>query len=130
MRNDAANELASVLEEDIRLDPLAITINETDERHALWELVLYFESEEVAEQPAPLNSFQGASSPQCRSRTGCAARSKGWRPSPPGASTCTARMTGRSGGQVGVSLEIDAGTAFAPDTTARRRAALWRSTAS
>ena len=31
------------------LDPLAITINETDEAKALWELVLYFESAEEAE---------------------------------------------------------------------------------
>ena len=49
LSHDAANDLATALEEDIRVDPLAITINETDEARALWELVLYFGSEEEAD---------------------------------------------------------------------------------
>ena len=48
LRHDAANELASALEEDFRLDPLAITINETDEALGLWEIALYFATEEEA----------------------------------------------------------------------------------
>jgi ribosomal protein L11 methyltransferase len=47
--HDSAQALASSLEENILLDPLAVTINETDEAKALWELVLYFGSEEEAE---------------------------------------------------------------------------------
>ena len=40
--HDGANELASALEDNIRLEPMAITINETDEARGLWEVVLYF----------------------------------------------------------------------------------------
>jgi ribosomal protein L11 methyltransferase len=49
LSHDAANDLATALEENILIDPLAVTINETDEAKALWEVVLYFESEEEAE---------------------------------------------------------------------------------
>jgi len=48
LSHDAALALASSIEEGFLLDPLAITINETDEARALWELVLYFESAEDA----------------------------------------------------------------------------------
>ena len=40
--HDGAQELASALEDNVRIDPMAITINETDEAGGLWEVVLYF----------------------------------------------------------------------------------------
>lgn len=50
LSHDAANDLASALEENIHLDPMAITINETDEVKALWEVALYFGSEAEAQE--------------------------------------------------------------------------------
>ena len=45
----AAAEEASVLfEEDFRIEPLAVAINETDEVKGLWETVVYFASEAEA----------------------------------------------------------------------------------
>jgi len=39
---ERAQALASDIDCDLRIDPLAVTINETDEVRSLWEVVLYF----------------------------------------------------------------------------------------
>jgi ribosomal protein L11 methyltransferase len=110
--HDAALELATAVEDDIRLDPLAITINETDEAKALWELVLYFESEEDAEAARGIDVLaDGRIAPLPQ---------QDWvRQSLEGLAPVTAgrfflhgahdRPRRRAGG---ISLEIDAGTAF------------------
>ena len=112
LAHDAAHELATALEENIRLDPLAITINETDEARALWELVLYFESEEEAQAARGIDALaDGRIAPLPR---------QDWvRQSLEGLAPVTAgrfflhgahdRPRRRAGG---ISLEIDAGTAF------------------
>jgi ribosomal protein L11 methyltransferase len=112
LSHDAANDLATALEENIRLDPLAITINETDEAKALWELVLYFESEEDAEAARAIDALaEGRIAPLPQ---------QDWvRQSLEGLAPVTAgrfflhgahdRPRRRAGG---ISLEIDAGTAF------------------
>jgi ribosomal protein L11 methyltransferase len=110
--HDAALELATAVEDDVRLDPLAITINETDEAKALWELVLYFESEEDAEDArgtGMLADGRIAPLPQQdwvrQSLEGLAPVAAG-RFFLHGAHDRPRRRAG------GISLEIDAGTAF------------------
>jgi ribosomal protein L11 methyltransferase len=44
-----AETCASRIEADVRLEPLAVTINETDEANSLWETVAFFASEAEAE---------------------------------------------------------------------------------
>lgn len=112
LSHDAANDLASTLEDNVHLDPMAITINETDEARGLWEVALYFETEEDAENARGLDELKGgriAPMPQ-----------QDWvRQSLEGLAPVTAgrfylhgshdRHRRRPGG---ISLEIDAGTAF------------------
>ena len=112
LSHDGANDLATALEEDIRLDPLAITINETDEARALWELVLYFGSAEEAEAAREVDALASgviAAMPQQdwvrQSLEGLAPVSAG-RFFLHGAHDRPRRRAG------GMSLEIDAGTAF------------------
>nr|WP_161957303.1 50S ribosomal protein L11 methyltransferase [Aestuariivirga litoralis] len=112
LSHDGANALASALEESFRIDPMAITINETDEAKALWEVVLYFESEEEAENARNLGELKhGLIAPMPQ---------QDWvRQSLEGLAPVTAgrfflhgshdRERRRPGG---ISLEIDAGTAF------------------
>jgi ribosomal protein L11 methyltransferase len=45
---DLAQALADAIDEDLRLDALAVTVNETDEAQALWNTVAYFEDEASA----------------------------------------------------------------------------------
>ena len=112
LSHNAAQELSSALEDNIFLDPLAVTINETDEAKALWELVLYFESEEEADaaRGAPgLAEGHIAPLPQQdwvrQSLEGLAPVAAG-RFFLHGAHDRHRRRAG------GVALEIDAGTAF------------------
>lgn len=112
LAHDAANDLASALEEDFRIEPLAITINETDEARGLWEVVLYFGSEDEARDARVIEGLeQGVVAPMPQ---------QDWvRQSLEGLAPVTAgrfflhgshdRQRRRPGG---VSLEIDAGTAF------------------
>ena len=112
LRHDAANELASALEEDFRLDPLAITINETDEALGLWEIALYFATEEEAAEARGIKGLaHGAIAPMPeedwvrQSLAGLAPVAAG-RFFLHGSHDRNRRRTG------GISLEIDAGTAF------------------
>ena len=59
LTHDGANALASALEENFRIDPMAITINETDEARGLWEVVLYFETEQDAADARELEELKG-----------------------------------------------------------------------
>ncbi len=109
---DGAQELATSFEEHIGLDPLAITINETDEALSLWEVVLFFAEEDEARAARDLigrGEAVVAALPQ-----------QDWvRQSLEGLAPVTAgrfflhgshdRPRRRAGG---ISLEIDAGTAF------------------
>jgi ribosomal protein L11 methyltransferase len=52
LTHDVANDLASELEDDARLDPMAIAINETDEARGLWEVSLYFATRDEARNAA------------------------------------------------------------------------------
>jgi ribosomal protein L11 methyltransferase len=46
----AAEDMANRFENDFRIEPLAVTINETDETKNLWESVAYFASDAEAEE--------------------------------------------------------------------------------
>ena len=105
----AAQELAEAIEGDIRLEPIAVTINETDEKNSRWEVVAYFETEGAAHEARSI--FDGTIAPLVQ---------QDWvRQSLEGLSPVTAgrfflhgshdRRRRRAGG---ISLEIDAGTAF------------------
>jgi ribosomal protein L11 methyltransferase len=108
----AAQSLADQVEEHILLDPLAVTINETDEARALWEVVLYFENTQEADAARAVPSLAGGMiAPLPR---------QDWvRQSLAGLAPVTAgrfflhgahdRHRRRAGG---IALEIDAGTAF------------------
>ncbi len=48
LSHEAAHGMAEVIENDFQLDPLAVTINETDEAQNLWETVAWFEDDETA----------------------------------------------------------------------------------
>ena len=45
----AAEDIADRFENDFRIEPLAVTINETDEAKKLWDAVAYFENESEAQ---------------------------------------------------------------------------------
>ena len=112
LSHDAAQTLSSALEENFALEPLAITINETDEARALWEVVLYFGSEAEAGEARQVDGLaEGVIAPMPQ---------QDWvRQSLEGLAPVTAgrfflhgshdRHRRRAGG---ISLEIDAGTAF------------------
>ena len=52
LTHDGATAMASAIEDDMRLDPLAVIINETDEALKLWEVALYFATLEKAREAA------------------------------------------------------------------------------
>ncbi len=106
---ELAQALADTIDEDVRLDALAVTVNETDEAQALWNTVAYFEDEVSARSAKDM--LGGVIEP---------VPDVDWvRRSLEGLAPVTAgrfflhgshdRDKRRSGGQ---SLEIDAGTAF------------------
>jgi len=112
LSHDGANDLAWALEENVRLDTMAIAINETDEDKGLWELVLYFGSEAEAEDARGLDELrEGLISPMPQqdwvrqSLEGLAPVSAG-RFFLHGSHDRNRRRPG------GIALEIDAGTAF------------------
>jgi ribosomal protein L11 methyltransferase len=109
---DKAQALADVIDEHIAINALAVTVNETDEKLALWNTVAYFENEMAAQEAAralALKDFEVAAVPDVdwvrKSLEGL----------PPVAAGRfflhgSHDRDRRRGG--GVSLEIDAATAF------------------
>lgn len=49
LSHEAAHALTDQIENDFRIDHLVVTINETDEAKALWETVAWFETDKLAE---------------------------------------------------------------------------------
>jgi ribosomal protein L11 methyltransferase len=112
LSHDAAHEMAENIENDFQLDPLAVTINETDEAQNMWECVAWFEDEQTASaarQHLVTPTATIAAVPDVdwvrRSLEGLAPVLAG-RFFLHGSHDRPVRRTG------GVSLEIDAGTAF------------------
>lgn len=110
--HDAANELASALEENILLDPLAVTINETDEARGLWEVALYFGTEDEANDAMQVIGIAAASIAPMPQQDWVRQSLEGLAPVTAGRFFLHGshdRHRRRAGG---TSLEIDAGTAF------------------
>ncbi len=112
LSHEAAHALSEQIENDFRIDPVVVTINETDEAKALWETVAWFETYELAhEARITLNEPDAiiANVPDLdwvkRSLEGLAPVAAG-RFFLHGSHDRQVRRAG------GISLEIDAGTAF------------------
>jgi ribosomal protein L11 methyltransferase len=112
LSHEASHHLSEQIENDFRLDPLAVTINETDEAQGLWETVAWFETSELADEArSKLEKPQAiiADVPDLdwvkRSLEGLAPVAAG-RFFLHGSHDRHVRRAG------GISLEIDAGTAF------------------
>jgi ribosomal protein L11 methyltransferase len=112
LSHDAAQWLAADLEDSVLVDPLALTINETDEAKALWELVLYFESEAEARVALELPLLAHGVIAPLPQRDWVRESLEGLAPVAAGRFFLHGahdRARRRAGG---ISLEIDAGTAF------------------
>lgn len=112
LSHEAAHAMAETIENDFQLDPLAVTINETDEALNLWETVAWFEDDETAAAAREhLNQAHSLIAPVPdidwvrRSLEGLAPVTAG-RFFLHGSHDRHLRRTS------GISLEIDAGTAF------------------
>ena len=108
----AAEETATLFESDFRIEPLAVTISETDEAKNIWETVAYFADEagaREAKQHLQLSSGKISALPDIdwvrHSLEGLAPVAAG-RFFLHGSHDQKRRRSG------GISLEIDAGTAF------------------
>ncbi len=112
LSHDEAFQTLERFEEDLSIDAVALTINETDERKALWETVAWFASRAEAETARAVFGFEAA--------TITVVEQRDWvRESLAGLAPVTAgrfflhgshdRDKRRAGG---LSMEIDAGTAF------------------
>ena len=112
LTHDAANELASALEENILLDPLAITINETDEEKGLWEVVLYFASADEAEDARGVIGHETASIAPMPQQDWVRQSLEGLAPVTAGRFFLHGSHDRHRRRPGGISLEIDAGTAF------------------
>jgi ribosomal protein L11 methyltransferase len=112
LSHNAAHALSDAVDSDLRFDPLASSVNETDERTELWEAVFYFESLgecRTLAQAYPDHATVIAALPDTdwvrQSLLGLSPVVAG-RYFVHGSHDRARRRTG------GVSLEIDAGTAF------------------
>jgi ribosomal protein L11 methyltransferase len=107
-----AEETATRCEEDFRIDPLAVTINETDEAKNHWETVAYFGSEAEAHEARELLQLPTGIIAALPDTDWVKHSLEGLAPVVAGRFFLHGshdRERRRSGG---VSLEIDAGTAF------------------
>ena len=112
LSHDGANDLASALEENFRIEPMAITINETDEAKGLWEVALYFASEEEAQDAKALDELRSAVIAPMAQQDWVRQSLAGLAPVKAGRFFLHGshdRHRRRAGG---IALEIDAGTAF------------------
>jgi ribosomal protein L11 methyltransferase len=108
----AADDMATRFESDFRVDPLAVTINETDEARNLWETVAYFanhvdaqSAKDLLDLPTGIISILPDTDWVKHSLEGLAPVEAG-RFYLHGSHDLDRRRSG------GISLEIDAGTAF------------------
>lgn len=108
----AAQDLSSALEDNILLDPLAVTINETDEARALWELVLYFESTEEAEAARTMPGLADGHIAPLPQQDWVRQSLEGLAPVAAGRFFLHGAHDRHRRRPGGIALEIDAGTAF------------------
>lgn len=107
-----AQQLSDRFDEDVRLAALAVSLNEVDEARSLWETVAYFETEEEAQDAGKILAVSGAEINALQERDWVRESLQGLQPVVAGRFYLHGshdRERRRAGG---VSLEIDAGTAF------------------
>ena len=112
LSHEASHHLSEQIENDFRLDPLAVTINETDEAQALWETVAWFESSELADEARSMLEKPQAIIADVPDLDWVKRSLEGLAPVAAGRFFLHGshdRHVRRAGG---ISLEIDAGTAF------------------
>jgi ribosomal protein L11 methyltransferase len=112
LSHEGAQQLADHIENDFRLDPLAVTINETSEEQNLWETVAWFEDKATAEEARIYLENADATIQPVPDVDWVRRSLEGLVPVSAGRFFLHGshdRNIRRSGGQ---SLEIDAGTAF------------------
>jgi ribosomal protein L11 methyltransferase len=108
----ACQELADRIEADVALDPLAVAITETDEAGGLWDVVAYFADEAEAGAAARHLAIAGARLAPLPAQNWVRQSLEGLAPVAAGRFYLHGshdRARRRAGG---ISLEIDAGTAF------------------
>ncbi len=112
LSHEAAHALSEQIESDFQIDPLAVSINETDEAKALWETVAWFESDELAHEARIVLSEPNAIIAAVPDLDWVKRSLEGLAPVAAGRFFLHGshdRHVRRAGG---ISLEIDAGTAF------------------
>jgi ribosomal protein L11 methyltransferase len=112
LSHDAAFERLEDVENHLAVDALAVTINETDEAKALWETVAWFETHAEAEAAREIFGAAAAVIAEVQDRDWVKLSLEGLAPVAAGRFFLYGshdRHLKRAGG---VSLEIDAGTAF------------------
>ena len=112
LSHESAHALTEQIDNDYRIDPLAVTINETDEAKALWETVAWFETTALAEEARETLNAPGAVIADVPDLDWVRRSLEGLSPVKAGRFFLHGShdRSARRGG--GISLEIDAGTAF------------------
>jgi hypothetical protein len=118
-----AQKLAARIDDDWRIETLAVAVNEIDEARGLWETVVYFE-DEAAARAADAAGLPGLVSP---ARLTGSSAPKAWRRSRPGVSFCMDRTTGRAVGPAASRSRSMPEPPSAPAITAPRKPVFWHS---
>lgn len=109
---DAAQALAEGIEDDLGVDALAVTVNETDETRGLWEVVAYFTDEAQAHEAAERFGSGVALFAEVPDRDWVRQSLDGLAPVNAGRFHLHGSHDRHRRRPGGVALEIDAGTAF------------------
>ena len=112
LNHDQAHALADQIENNFRIDPLAVTINETDEARAIWETMLWFETTEMAEDVRIILNQPLATITTVPDLDWVRRSLAGLAPVKAGRFFLHGSHDRRLRRAGGISLEIDAGTAF------------------
>jgi ribosomal protein L11 methyltransferase len=108
----AAQDMANRFENDFRIEPLAVTINETDEAKNLWETVAYFTADADAEDARRLLQLPSAFIAELPDKDWVRHSLEGLAPVVAGRFFLHGSHDRERRRHGGVPFEIDAGTAF------------------
>ena len=108
----AAEDMANRFENDFRIEPLAVTINETDEAKNLWETVAYFATDADAKEARRLSQLPSGIISELPDKDWVRHSLEGLAPVVAGRFFLHGSHDRERRRHGGVSFEIDAGTAF------------------
>jgi len=112
LSHDGATAMAESIDDDISLDPLAVAINEADEARGLWNVVLYFTGEDEALEASRAARLDSAVVEAVPDRDWVQQSLEGLAPVAAGRFFLYGSHDRHRRRHGGISLEIDAGTAF------------------